>query len=207
MPAQADIRVIEVTADRVDEAADVLTEAFTGYPMMEFFFPPGTAQVRRRIRALFEIGCLLRVKTGEPLLAVEIDGRLVGAAGATTPDKPEDPPEMEAIYAEAFETIGPETGDRFEQYSQAKQAHQPDPPHHYLAMVGVLSSARGQGIGRALIKRIHALADAHPQSVGVALDTQDPANVPLYGHLGYRVTARGDLAGVPMWYMLRPRGA
>jgi ribosomal protein S18 acetylase RimI-like enzyme len=207
MPARENIRVIEVTGDRVDEAADVLTEAFTGYPMMGFFFPPGTAQVRRRIRALFEIGCIVRVKTGEPLLGVELDGHLVGAAGATTPDKPEDPPEMEAIYEEAFAVIGPETGDRFEQYSRAKEAHQPAEAHHYLAMVGVLGSARGLGIGRALIQRVHALADAHPRSVGVALDTQDPSNVGLYEKLGYRVTARDELGGVPMWYMLRPRGA
>ena len=47
------------------------------------------------------------------------------------------------------------------------------------------------------------MSAAHPVSRGVALDTETTANVSLYEHCGYRVTAQSRLEDVPIWCMFR----
>ena len=56
-----------------------------------------------------------------------------------------------------------------------------------------------------LLDEVHKLSQTHPICTGVALDTETPANVSLYEHLGYSVVAETDLEGVPIWCMFRPK--
>ena len=73
-------------------------------------------------------------------------------------------------------------------------------------MIGVHPEAQGRGYGRMLLDAVQALSEGHSTSTGVALDTENPENVPIYEHCGYRVIAETNLEGVPIWCMLRPNG-
>ncbi len=64
--------------------------------------------------------------------------------------------------------------------------------HHYLTMLGVDPRAQGQGVGKRLIDDTIARAQAEGSDV-VALDTENPANVALYEHLGFVETSRVHL--------------
>ncbi len=91
-----------------------------------------------------------------------------------------------------------------EQYDQIKHRLAPAQPHHYLTALGVLPACQGKGFGGALLGRADELAHSHPESQGVALDTEVPDNVTFYQRRGYRVTAEDHLADVPMWFLYRP---
>ncbi|MFQ5795461.1 MAG: hypothetical protein ACE5JP_10490 [Candidatus Bipolaricaulia bacterium] len=73
--------------------------------------------------------------------------------------------------------------------------------------MGVHPETQGKGHRRALLNAIHALSEAHPTSIGVALDTENPVNVPLYKHFGYRIVKKTKLDDVDVWCMFRPNGA
>ena len=54
-------------------------------------------------------------------------------------------------------------------------------------MIGVRARVRGSGLGRRMIEHVHSMSRADPESEGVTLTTEDPANVALYEHLGYEI--------------------
>ena len=63
---------------------------------------------------------------------------------------------------------------------------------------------QGQGLGRALLDRVHALSRERDDSRGVTLTTEVESNVELYRHVGYEVVGRGTIApGLGTWGMYR----
>ena len=79
----------------------------------------------------------------------------------------------------------------------------PPVPHHYLTMIGVRADARGGGLGRMLLGAIEAAVQRHPSSTGIALDTENPANVGLYQHWGFSVLGSFELAGMTVGCLYR----
>ena len=78
-------------------------------------------------------------------------------------------------------------------------------PNVHLNMVAVPSRFQGQGLGRALLDRVHALSRERDDSRGVTLTTEVESNVELYRHVGYEVVGRGTIApGLETWGMYRP---
>lgn len=75
-------------------------------------------------------------------------------------------------------------------------------PHFYLDNIGVLNTARGQGLASKLIRPFLAMADE--QKVMAYTDTVTPANVPLYEHFGFRVADKATISGVTVWALRRP---
>lgn len=90
----------------------------------------------------------------------------------------------------------------FNRYHTATRAAAPREPHAYLTMVGVDPKHQGKGFGRLLIE---AAADAAAEmgAAGVALDTENPANVPLYEKHGFIQTARLELGPFTSFCMYR----
>jgi GNAT superfamily N-acetyltransferase len=66
---------------------------------------------------------------------------------------------------------------------EAMTARRPKTPHMYLFAVGVLPSARGQGLARALIGQ--TLAEADRQGLPAYLENTNPRNASLYQGLGF----------------------
>lgn len=91
-------------------------------------------------------------------------------------------------------------------YTRRTRAAPSRNPHGYIVMVGVRPKAQGQGFGRRLVEDAIARTRAIPPATGIALDTENEANVRLYQHWGFRKTASLDLGGVHAHCMFLPFG-
>jgi GNAT superfamily N-acetyltransferase len=79
--------------------------------------------------------------------------------------------------------------------------HLPSEPHWFLDSLAVRQDQRGRGVGRALIDI--GLCAAKRGGTPAFLETARPENVPLYEHLGFRVTSEEDApdSGPHVWFM------
>jgi ribosomal protein S18 acetylase RimI-like enzyme len=77
-------------------------------------------------------------------------------------------------------------------------------PHYYLDNLGVVSSARGQGLSSRLIRPFLEMADS--QQVIAYTDTVTPANVPLYEHFGFQCVEERAVpgTGITVFALRRP---
>lgn len=103
--------------------------------------------------------------------------------------------------------LGARRTARLNAYLRRTRAVAPKPPHHYLAMIGVAPDEQRRGRGQQLLHDVLARAARVPDSHGVALDTENPDNVPLYRRLGFVVTATVELDGARATAMFRPHAA
>ena len=92
-------------------------------------------------------------------------------------------------------------GRRYDAFWAWVDSRAPDEPLWFLDSVGVVSHARGRGIGGALIR--YALERARADGVDAFLETGNPRNVPVYEHLGFRVVeaAAPPDGGPRIWFM------
>ncbi len=193
--------VMDITLERLDEAADVLARAFADYPLMAYLFDGTGPAAFESIRETFRLTCEAHWINGDPVKGVMQDGRLIAAACLQGTERKPWPGSLEQAFTER---VSEGAVERFGQFEELVTAHRPSEPHLYLVAIGVLPEARGRGVGGVLLDHIHALSAAHPVSTGVGLDTETPANVALYERFQYRVTAQGQVADVPFWCMFRP---
>jgi GNAT superfamily N-acetyltransferase len=171
---------------RVDEVIDVMCDAFRDYPVMRFVLGgaiPGPDDPR--LRKLVTLFVSARELRGEPMLAIEDDGRAVGAATVTLPGSKPSPPAFLELRERTWAELGADCRARYDVFAVSGESFYPTEPHHHLNMLGVRRSHAGRGLARPLLEAVHALADADPNSVGVTLSTENPDNVPLYEHFGY----------------------
>ncbi len=91
-------------------------------------------------------------------------------------------------------------------YTKRTRAAVPRDPHGYLVMLSVRPEAQGRGFGRRLVEDAIARTRADPRATGIALDTENEANVGLYQRWGFRKTASLDLGGVHAHCMFLPFG-
>jgi GNAT superfamily N-acetyltransferase len=75
----------------------------------------------------------------------------------------------------------------------------------YLMAVGTTTDARGTGLGRACVDAVAEAARSagHP---AVVLRTENPANVPIYEHLGFEIIDQWTVSasGLEVWAFRRP---
>lgn len=83
------------------------------------------------------------------------------------------------------------------------RAHAPE-PHYYLYLLGVDPASWGQGLGRQLMGKMLARADA--EGLPCYLETQNKKNVAVYEKVGFEVMSAGKLEGhdLTIWTMKRP---
>lgn len=78
-------------------------------------------------------------------------------------------------------------------------------PHQYLWQLAVDPPAQRTGVGRALMARV--VADAEAAEVPIYLETTKPENVPYYRSFGFVEAAPERMPrGAPLWPMLRTAG-
>jgi ribosomal protein S18 acetylase RimI-like enzyme len=198
--------LVEIRADRVDEAVGVLSRAFLASPLVRFLAGEDLTGDDPRMREWWRFSCAVRTELDWPLLGVEVDGRLVAAMGLSLTGTPEWPASLDAAYGRLLDALGPAGSARLEQYGPAAESHRITEPHYYLGFIGVEPSKQGRGYSRPLMDEAHRLSDADPLSTGIGLDTDTGSNVALYEHFGYRVTEILDVLDQPVWCMFRPIG-
>lgn len=187
----------------VPDVVDVLQEAFSDYPVMRFVLGEPGDDYAERLRTLVHLFVMARVFKDETLLGVHVDGELVGAALVSRPGPPA-PPEFGELRERVWSELGPDAEARYTAFVEACAPFQLEAPHLHLNMIGVRRSWRGKGVSRTLVEAVHALSGSDPDSTGVSLTTEDPANVGLYRHFGYRIVGQAEVGpGLTTWGFFR----
>ena len=188
----------------VDEIVDLLSEAFTDYPVVRFVLDPNQVQYSTQLRRFIHFFVMARVHRHEFLLGVAAAGTLQGAALVSRPWAFESSAELDALREELWKELGPSARARYEAFGAASTFHVPE-PHLHLNLIGVRGTARGKGYGRKLLESVHAMSRDDPDSSGVSLNTETETNVLLYRSFGYKVIGQAEVApGLTSWGMFRP---
>jgi GNAT superfamily N-acetyltransferase len=134
--------------------------------------------------------------SGSPLAAAATVSLLDGSAS---------PPELAEMRERVWGELGEGARTRYERCGTAwAPLEEVGHRHIHLNMVGVRDRARGRGLARRLIDRVHAISRETPASKGVTLTTEDPTNVKIYERLGYRVVGHVRIApDLESWGMFR----
>jgi ribosomal protein S18 acetylase RimI-like enzyme len=84
-----------------------------------------------------------------------------------------------------------------------EKKHPKEPPHHYLAVLGVEPELQGRGFGGALMQPVLSVCDR--DRAGAYLESSKERNVVLYERHGFRVIEQVHLpkGGPPIWRMWR----
>jgi len=203
-PRAAD--VIEIDRTRTAEAVELLVLAFADDPGYRHFTAATGEKMRRRMRVWFREGVAMQEAAGQPVLGILPGGRLAAVAVVQEPGAHFPwPAKLRWLLAVAIK-VSPVTTWRTFRNLTATARHHPATPHYYLPVLGVHPDYRGQGYGGALLEALHARSEANAVSTGVCLETENPNNVALYKHFGYRVTHRFNVGGLGVTVMFRPDG-
>ncbi len=196
-------RVITISNQQSDAAAEVLANAFLDYPVIRYFFEDQGNHYEARVSELYRFfleGCLAQ---GMKVMGVLYHGQLVAAACAKGPETQPASNDFKRKEEEFFRKIGASATSRIQAYNQLVSENLPQKPHTYLEDIGVLPAYRGMGFASILLRQVHKLSESNPISSGVGLDTHEFSNVTLYQHFGYQVTGETYLGHIPTWFMFR----
>ena len=198
--------VVPLRTDHTESVVTVFCEAFHDYPVMRYVLGPH-GDYDARLRHLLHLFVMGRVHRSEPWFGIFSGSGLIAAATVSYPDAGPSPEAFRALQEQTWGELGPEALARYDEYASVWNGFLPEVPHAHLNMIGTLDSARGQGLGRLLMNRVHQLSLDTPGSEGVSLTTEDPRNVPMYEHVGYEVIAHQRIAPeLETWGMYREDG-
>lgn len=120
-------------------------------------------------------------------------------------------PEMSAADAERMpalidEVCGPESAPRVGELMEAfERTHPSQPPHFYLSLLGTHPDHARRGLGMGVLAANLEGIDA--AGAPAYLESSNPANVPRYERLGFRVLGEVELVpGIPATQMWRQPG-
>lgn len=203
---RTDARVIELSADRLGEAATVLARAFQDNPNFVDLFPD--AKARSRALPRLQRACLRDALAFGRVHAATLGGEIVGVAAWLPPGEfPLSPrrqlralPDMVGLMA-----VAPRAVPRLVGFMKSVVELHPEGPYWYLEVVGVDPGARGLGIGTRLLGP--GLSSADEEGLPCYLETMTERNVGWYRSLGFDVDRAGISfapGGPSSWTMLRP---
>lgn len=204
MSSSLPAKLTQLTAADLPQATEVLTNAFLQDPLMGFFFGSDLNIRREGIRAVLGITCRIRIELGEPLVGIEVDGRLAAVACLVPPGKRDWAASLEAAWEEFVGSIGQEAAARLGRYGALHERHDMTEPHYYLVALGVHPDFKGQGFGGRLMEYCISLSEADPKSIGLALDTENTVNLSFYQHYGLKVKASELLDELQVFFLFRP---
>jgi GNAT superfamily N-acetyltransferase len=198
------MKVKNITYAEKDEAVAVLASAFYNYPLMRYVLKASGKSYKQHLDALIDFFCETRLTRNWPLLGLMEKGKIVAVAGINEPiDKPW-PQKLHDIYRELQLTIGEESFARLENYENLSSVNEPEEPHYFLGIIGVLPSFHGQDFAKCLINELQKMSLKNIVSTGICLHTEDSNNVQIYEHLGFRIIGKMKIDDVQNWCMFRP---
>ncbi len=194
-----------LTLSDVDQAAQVISQAFVDDPLSTFMLPlkrTRTKTLYKFFRAMGEVS----IKNNR---GYGVGDPLQGVAYWKFPDQ-----ESMSIR---FKSIGKFIPLLFTFYpfgyfrakavlNQIDTLHKKyaNEPHFYLDNIGVLPSARGKGVSSKLIRPFLERADS--QKVIAYTDTVTRSNVAFYEHFGFQCVEQSAIVGtgITVWALRRP---
>jgi ribosomal protein S18 acetylase RimI-like enzyme len=183
-PADLNVTVSRAEAHHIASAGRVLAAAFVDDPVMKGILPPGPGPEReRRLRSLFEAMMLSGpLKHGTVDVATDATGDVLGVAVWESPRAGSLTllPLQLPRFVRALGLLGLVNGAVM---LHALRTCRPGMQHWYLGEIGVSASARGRGVGSALLAHGLARADAsgHPSY----LESSTEKNRALYRRNGF----------------------
>lgn len=196
------LAIAPATHDDLPAAIAACVDAFSGDPLMTWFFSDHPRGRDYAVGRFFTLLMTARLALGAPVMVAREAGQVVGLVMGYRTDRPDWPAEIDAAWA-AFEAEAPQMVPRFEQYEAVSDARPPVGPHWYLGVIGVCNARKGTGVGKALLDAFCALSDADPQSTGVYLETSNPASLRFYERNGFVIREHDVMEGVGLWCVFR----
>ena len=199
------VEIIPITRDRLEEAVDVISDAFAGYPVMRYVLAEEGDRLEELARDLTHYFVSARILRKEPALGLLEQGELVAAATISPPEPSDTTDELDLLRAATWQRLGTQAKARYDELVVQWQAFSVDRPNYHVNMIGVRQSHMGRGHGRRLLEAIHHMSQVDPNSDGVTLTTEDSRNVPFYEHFGYEIVGQFEIdTGIRSWGFFRP---
>ena len=193
--------------EQYGEAARALGRAFIDDPPVKLLLPePADPVERARLLTLFFEAMLgIQRNTGEPVLGVMMDNKVVAAAIIESGGVPVPTLILHGLLQlpRMLQGIGL-TGLRrgIELQSDLLKNH-PHEPHLYLNFLGVDPDYQRHHCGSAIIDELRRLAAERSSLCGVYLETGTESNVAYYQSRGYEILGEIHPQGCRMWRMLQ----
>jgi len=197
------LKVEKLNRSDKEDAVSILTSAFYEYPVMRYVLISDGEKYESDLKALMGFFCESRLTRDFPLLGMRDNAKLVAAAGINEPQFKPRSPELNEVYRDLINTVGEEAISRYESYEKKANPKGLDVPHYFLGIIGVVQAHQGKGYAKQIIEEVQRMSETHPTSKGVCLCTEDPPNVPLYEHIGYKVISEADVGDIHTWAMFR----
>ena len=206
--AMTQLPIVRVSNDRVPELVAALCDAFHDYQVMRFVVGEAGEEYDDRLHTLISMFVAARVLLEDPMFAIEDANRIVAVATTTPPGERKTHPDFPARREATWKVLGEAAKARYETLVAIWETFSVPGLHVHLNMLGVRRSHAGRGLGRRLLEEVQSLSYRNPESTGVALGTEDPKNVPLYEHCGYKVVGHARVTDdLETWYFFRPDDA
>jgi GNAT superfamily N-acetyltransferase len=190
--------VRRATPAELDDVVRVLGEAFATDPMIRWPLPPDASP--GAAASVFSI-VIHDAYAAMDTVWVTGDDRVDGAAVWLPPEQAARFEEVEAATRPKIAALTDDGGARYNAFWDWLDGHLPEEPCWFLDIHGVRETARGRGVASALVRQ--GLDRAHAAELPAVLETGNPANVPMYEHLGFRVVEEGEApdGGPTIWFL------
>lgn len=187
------------TSADVEPAVATIVAAFTGDPLISYFFREDPSASAR----FFSILLRARLALAMPAFALQQANDVLGLAMGYDASRPKWPAALTAEW-DQLEADLLALPARFAAYDAVSEAHQPSEPHYYLGVIAVHPSLHRQGAGTALMDAFCAASRADPDSAGVYLETSSDESLKFYLRYGFELRGEGRLETVPLWCLFNP---
>jgi ribosomal protein S18 acetylase RimI-like enzyme len=201
----APVAPIRLSPERLGEAAAVMGRAVIDDPLLVSLLPDAQQRVSG-VPMMMAMFLRIGLAHGEVWVTPP---PIRGVGCWLSPAHPTITAEVRnaAGWQEVGAAWGREAVDRFQTFIGDRDgavASLAQEPHWHLTWLGVEPGQQDQGIGSTLVRQVTTRADA--EGVACWLFTFAARNVPIYEHLGFRVTRDTILpsSGLRLWVMARP---
>jgi len=177
------------------QAVAVLSAAFQSYPVMRYVIGDDP-DFDRQLNHLIGFYVDLRYECNWPVLGISDDGELAGVALVNTPASEDWISSGSPALATLRRQLKPDAYSRLELFEEASAGAEPEYPHFFLGMLGVVPALQGRGYAHQLISHIAALSERDPGSRALVLTTEDASNHAYYERQGFTMAPSitvGDL--------------
>ncbi|MFC2119938.1 hypothetical protein ACFLQ4_02590 [Bacteroidota bacterium] len=196
--------IYQLNKQDVPNIVNVLCDSFAGYPVMRFVINSET-NYDHRLKILINFFVMARIFREEAIFGIGDRANLVGVALTSNPNNSPDIIEFKDLREKVWLELGPESGSRYQKFSDTCAQFKVDEPHIHLNMIGVRTEAKGKGFAGKLMEQVHLLSMSDPDSNGVTLTTEDSEKVSFYQYMGYKIIGEAMVTPrLKTWSFFRP---
>ncbi len=193
--------------EQYPEAARALGRAFISDPPVKVLLPEPADPIERARLLTFFFEAMLGIqrKSGEPVLGVVMNDKVVAAAIIENGGVPVATLILNGLLQmpRMIQGIGWDGLKRGIQLQNELLKNHPHEPHIYLNFLGVDPDYQRHHCGSVLIEELRRLAAERSSLCGVYLETGTEENVAYYQSRGYEVLGEINPLGCKMWRMLQ----